>query len=588
MAMYHKTTCPWLLSSMNKPQLQVNLVGRGPVTLRDYIASGGEGSVYKFESNVVKIFTDPDKMVQDDMTQKIEALAKIQHPWIASPLGIVTNQKHDPIGYYMPFADGESLPRFFTNDFRSQIGFDEPATLTLVDRMHEVVAFAHDKGAVIVDGNEYGWLVKYKKRQGPEPRIVDVDSWQVGRWPAKVIMPSIRDYHSKTFTPLTDWFSWGVVTFQVFTGLHPYKGTLEGYSRNDFITRMKANASVFSPNVRLNRAVRDFSTIPRPLLAWYERVFQDGERTIPPSPFDTTAPAAPKAAVLRAVTSTTTGLLIFAKIYTAPDKDPAKRIFDCGVAVLESCALINLENGLRIGQAKTPDCEVIRTPKGWLVAERVDGQVSAWYTEGRGDRVDLSLTLRASGILRFQNRIFAITDQGLTELTLQMFAKPVLGVGTSWQAMISSTKFFEGLGVQDSLGAMYLILPYNDSSLTYLRVPELDKRTIIAAKAGPRFVSLISLDHQGQYHKIELSLAKDYASYTLWETDVDSPELVIATTRRGVNATVVKDGELVVFVGANINKFADKTIATDEPLFSWGDKILLIRAGDVWHVSVKP
>src|SRR5262249_40063720 len=104
-------------------QRKVILAGKGPMGLRpsNHIATGGEGAIYRLNQTVVKVFTDPSKLQTYDMVGKIAMLSKIQHPWIVAPKGIVTDESQKPIGYYMSFADGETLPRFFTNDFRAQV-----------------------------------------------------------------------------------------------------------------------------------------------------------------------------------------------------------------------------------------------------------------------------------------------------------------------------------------------------------------------------------------------------------------------------------------------------------------------------------
>jgi hypothetical protein len=83
------------------------------------------------------------------------------------------------------------------------------------------------------------------------------------------MMASIRDWHTPKVGIETDRFALAVVTFQVYTGIHPYRGTLDGYKRTEMERRMKEKKSVFTTGVRLNQAVRDFSCIPSPLLAWY-------------------------------------------------------------------------------------------------------------------------------------------------------------------------------------------------------------------------------------------------------------------------------------------------------------------------------
>lgn len=162
--------------------LQVMLEGKGPLTIRqnDYLTTGGEGSVYKVGTMAVKLLTDPNKMVRDDVPAKIKKLASFNHPYISVPQGVVFS-KNKPIGFYMQFAEGEPLPRIFTNDFRTREGFGDRDSVKLVEKMRDVVRFAHDHGAILVDPNEFNWLAYLKGQNKPEPRIIDVDSWVLGK-----------------------------------------------------------------------------------------------------------------------------------------------------------------------------------------------------------------------------------------------------------------------------------------------------------------------------------------------------------------------------------------------------------------------
>lgn len=294
-----------------KANLKVTLDGRGTLTLREsnYVTSGGEGAIYRAGDTIIKVFADPAKMQRDRMEDKIARLAQIKHPAIAAPAGVVTDQVGGgPIGFYMPFIAGEPMPRVFTSDFRARTGFDDAAARIVAYEMHSATDAAHSFGAVMVDANEFNWIV-----DGNRPVVIDVDSWAIGSWPASVIMPSIRDWQAKRFDALSDWFSWGIVAFQVFTGIHPYKGKLDGYRPGELERRMRENASVFAPGARLPHSARDPGCIPGPLLDWFRAEFQDGARSKPPSPLDTTKVAAP-ALVLRAITGDSHGL-IYERVY---------------------------------------------------------------------------------------------------------------------------------------------------------------------------------------------------------------------------------------------------------------------------------
>lgn len=582
--------------------LKVVLEGRGALVLRpsNHVATGGEGSVYVLGDTAIKIYQDPKrKMAWNRVREKISFFQKHNHPYVVAPQGVVTTDSGDPLGYYMPYVrDGdhggnaEAVARVFTNDGRTRMGLADVDSSTLVERMREIVMFAHANDAITVDANELGYFVVPHATKGPEPRMIDVDSWVIGGQRPSVlpIMPSIRDWHSASpFGEMQDWFAWAVVTFQVYVGLHPYKGTLDGYTSKDLELRMKENASVFAPKVRLNRAVRDFAVVPDLLLEWYEATFQHGERSQPPSPLDKKKRAR-RALTMRVVTASGGGALVFKKLYGEVD-DPVVRVYACGVVLLKSGALVDLATKRTIGTQRSGDCEVVNVQGGWLVACGGGGRkMTCTFVHGVSLKEE-SLPVAFAGyrFVRFDNRLFVVTDKGLSELTVRMFAKPVLSVGQTWGAMVNGTRWFDGVGIQDAFGATYFIAPFGADACAHVRVPELDGLRAVAGKAGDRFVAVVGVDAQGQLHKVEITLSKDYRSYTVWQRDVDSLELNMAMIPTGVCVTVVEDGRLSVFVPANgtVKNIQDKDIATDMTLANWGDNVVYLRNGVVWSLHMK-
>src|SRR3989344_1159989 len=364
--------------------IHVELEGRGPLTLResDYVASGGEASVYKAHGTSVKLYTDSKKMRRDGTAEKIKLLKVLRHPFIMAPEGIVRDAQGHEIGIYMPYAEGEPLPRVFTNAFWQRESFDIAHASTLVERMRDTVSFAHSNGAVMVDGNELNWIAQTRVKNGPEPRTIDVDSWAIGKFGATVVMPSIRDWHTKGFTKNSDWFTWGVVTFQLFTGIHPYRGTRDGYERNELERRMKDKVSVFAPRVHLNASVRDFNTIPPALRSWYEAVFEKGERTIPPSPFDKgIAAIAPSARTYRAVV-TATGQLVFEKLFEVTG-DPVLRVWPSGVVLLASGKMFDIRSKRIISVGQSHGAEIVKVPWGWLIGDWMNGKPTFSFVDDR-------------------------------------------------------------------------------------------------------------------------------------------------------------------------------------------------------------
>lgn len=571
--------------------LKVVLDGKGLVTLKssDHIATGGEGSVYRVGKDLVaKLYTDPSKMIQEDIPSKIQKLTLLKHPYVVAPSGLVLSESKKPLGLYMPLIEGHPLPRVFTNDFYKHEGFTLQHACTLVDRMRETVMFAHKNGAVLVDANELNWFMNFVKKD-PRPQVVDVDSWAIGKWPAKAVMPSIRDWNAKTFTPESDWFSWGIVTFQIFTGLHPYKGTLDKFKKNEFIERMKANASVFSKGVRLNQAVRDFSLIPSILLDWYEAEFQKGSRTIPPSPFDISNKTPHASQVMRAIVTNKSGTLIYDKLFEKIG-DEVVRVFHCGVVLLESGTLVELRTKREIGKVFSKNAVVVKVDEGWLVVERNNSSfISKFIRESDSREEKLSFEIEGSHLISYENRIFVVNEQGLIEIKIHNFGnKIVASVGETWGALVNSATWFDSLGVEDAFGAKFVILPTQAKQVLHLRTKELDNLKIIAGKSGNRYAAFIGIDKNGLYQRVEFIFDSDYRNYKASAVIVDQPELNLAILPKGVGAIINEDGEMNIFVPSSgvVNRIEDKHLSTNMLLANWEDKVVYVENGKVWSLRM--
>ncbi len=567
----------------------VFLEHRGQLRLLEsnYKTTGGEGSIYKANATIIKLYNDPEKMRKDNMQEKIKLLSRLKHKFIVSPEGVVYDDKKKPIGLYMPYSDGEALPKIFTNAFRTRENFGNDEAKKLADRMRETVKAAHDYKALMVDANEFNWLAVILGNEGPEPRIIDVDSWTIGSWKAKVIMPSIKDWHTSGFSALSDWFSWGIVTFQIFAGIHPYKGGLDGYTPLELERRMKDNASVFRKGVRLNQAVRDFNLIPGPLLEWYKAVFEKKERSIPPSPYDTGISVSGYARTLH-ITTTASGVLIFEKIFDRAE-DQAIKVWPSGMCLLKSGNLYDLGRKRTVGKMNLKNGEVVKKNGGWIVAEKENEKFVFKFIKENLDWENLSLMLDAGKIFCSGERIFLVSDHGLTELIYINLGKAILSSGLTWNIMANATMWFDGIGIEDALGSIFVVIPFGEKSLAQIRMRELDGLKVINAKAGKRYAEIVVLDKKGLYVKFGISFDGDYKTYKIMRSEVDSPELNTAMLPKGVTATIEKDGELSIFVPSNGNtsKVADKDITADMQLCNWEDRVLYIKNGAVWRLRMK-
>jgi len=114
--------------------------------------------------------------------------------------------------------------------------------------------------------------------------FIDADSYQTKSFPATAIMPSIKDWkvQNNKFTTDSDWYSFGVVTFQMWTGIHPYKGRYKKKPMT-FEERIQHGISVFNQDVGIPKAAYPFDMIPKGYREWYEAVFEKGRRCAPPA-----------------------------------------------------------------------------------------------------------------------------------------------------------------------------------------------------------------------------------------------------------------------------------------------------------------
>lgn len=550
----------------------------------DYLAGGGEASVYRVSDLVIKLFTDPKKMDQDRMSDKISFLSGLNHPYIVAPRGLVKDGKGRGVGYYMEHIKGEPLSRIFTNDYRRMKGFDDKDALKLIKKMYECVQYVHSQNIIMVDANEMNWIVQKNSQGEVEPKVIDVDSWMFGSWLTTVVMPSIRDYHQNGFNEMSDWFSWAIVSFQVFTGIHPYKGRLDTYSLRDTEKRMRDNASVFSRGIKLNKAVRDFSCIPSDLLSWYEDVFQKGKRTIPPMSFGNIQ----KKKNVQIIQSSSQKL-IFEKIFEKKNDKPIF-IYPCGVVLFESGSLFDLDKKREIAKSDGEQCEVIRVEGGWIKADKKNKEFIFSFIKSTNLNTEMiEIKIKAHKFFRYQNRLFIITDAGLTELTVSNFGKVILSFGSSWRTMNNSCEWFDGMGVQDVLGASYLILPFGESSCGQIRVPELDGFKIVNAKAGDLFASIVALDKRGAYYRFDLCFDKGHHSYECDKYLVDSAEINMVILPKGVVAQISDDNDLEIFVPCSGEKkiIKDKNINIRMHLFSWENTVLYLLHDKVYSLKMR-
>lgn len=252
-----------------KQEVFIKNVGNITLTDKNYVGSGGEATIYKHQNMAIKLYHDHKKSIPE---AKINELSIISATNVCKPLHTVYDSKNRLIGYCMSFIkDTQPICKLFTKSFRDSNSISHADIIDIVKFIQKTIGIIHDDQCLIVDLNEMNLLVS---SDFETPIFIDVDSYQTKSFRATAIMDSIRDRTVKNnnWTELSDWYSFAILAFQLYIGIHPYKGKHPKYKANEWIKRMDDNISVFDKDTSLPAICNDFTVIPSRHLDWLKKM----------------------------------------------------------------------------------------------------------------------------------------------------------------------------------------------------------------------------------------------------------------------------------------------------------------------------
>jgi serine/threonine protein kinase len=560
----------------------VHILGQGSVTLTqsDYIASGGEGSVWVKGSTAFKVYHDPSKMIP---VGKISELGRIADPDVIKPERIILDGKNQPIGYTMRFLQGTlALCQLFPPVFRQRNGISPDMTLALVRALQHRVENVHRAGVLIVDLNELNFLVDPTFR---EVYAIDVDSYQTAHFPATAIMPSIRDpqVQGADFTQLSDWFSFAIVSFNLFTGIHPYKG--QHPSIHGMEDRMQAGISVFNSDVSVPKMVLPFTVIPPSYLQWYRAVLEGGKRLPPPDSIHGTLVIVP---VIRAITGA--GNLDISSLLSF--HGAIRGVWDSG----QGGILTWTDEGvfLHSRQVHGP----VQGIAGVGFTARMGHPVIAGKSGGtlrlfRPDTNEvLPLDIRADEVSSYDGRIYVRNrDQVLEVLLTEMGQKVIASTRLSLTCLEHASQMFPGVVVQDLLGARWVALLDGPGKVYPLHVPELDGYRVVDARYD-RGVLMVVGHKAGKYDRLVFRFDATRQTYdTRVVPGITPTGLNFIVLDSGICVCLTEDEKLELFSArpgsASLKTVEDKALGGDLILLRQGGKVLFWRGNDVYAMRMK-
>lgn len=532
------------------------------LTKNNYKGSGGEGTVYCKDSIGYKIYHDPKKMIPP---AKIHELSKLSLPNVLGPKDVLLDSQNQPIGFTMPYIDNvEFMCKLFVKSYRNKNGISPQNIADLVKAMQQTLDKIHSEGFLVVDYNEMNFLVS---RDYTTPYHIDVDSYKTPGFPPTALMESVRDRVSPKgqFTEETDWFSWAVVTFQLYMGIHPFKGRHPNYKPKQWMQMMEDNISVFHPDVRLPANTQDWSVIPKRHLDWYKLVFLNKERSIPPYADQIGVIAVPKAVLI-------SGTNKFEVKYLEDHSSPIRRVKLVGnirYAVVDGEIHANKKNVFDFNKkAHVELCEVQGTHP--VAAFQMPGNdVFFVHTSFSGTMGEKIGSIAADAMMELNGRVYTIYNGVLTENICSAFGNVNQGVKVVHHSQVvcnvfePAYKMFRGVVTQDIMGKCWIAIPYKSGSCHNIHVPELDGYRIIDAeyasghKAG--FCVLIA-EKDGRYDRFTLhfDLTKNAAPSVRIEDDVEIDTVNITVLPNDLCIMVVNDLSVHAFFDNTKVKVIDK------------------------------
>jgi hypothetical protein len=434
------------------------------------------------------------------------------------------------IGFGMRYVkDTEFLCKLFVANFKAQNKISPQMIVALVKSMQETLISIHEKGIIVGDYNEMNFLVD---KGFSIPYYIDTDSYQTPSYKCNAIMDSVRDrtLPMGDFTEFSDWYSWAIVTFQLYTGIHPYKGKHPHYKMNDLDGRMTNNISVFDKDVAVPKFV-NFTGIPKAHLEWYKKVFIDGERSIPPF----------SDGVINYAVITNTFIDPNASVY-------ATLLYTVGGMILDTswrsgAHHVLTTEGFYYGDQKRVSFDseidrgaIIHTNTGEFIFIVEKNKVVYAFDEAKNLIQKFDMDYQSYAV--FNNCLYVMQESGLVQYSFEVIGKLIVIPKPISTLYFNSSKIYDGVIMQELYGKFTAIIPYEYNGCSSINIKEIQTNRIFDAKRIGRWMFVITEASNGTADFYRIYFNETFTKYEI-KCDKD-------VAFRNINAMVKDNGMVVI------------------------------------------
>lgn len=555
------------------------------LTQSDYSAAGGEGSIFVKGHNAYKLYHDPSKMIPEGKIHELAVLRPLTN--VLGPLDVVYRGNR-PLGFVMSYVKNcEFLSKLFSKGFRDKNGISPNDIAALAKIMQDTVKAIHGYKILLVDINPFNFLVSTRY---DIPYFIDVDSYQTPSYSATALMESVRDRQVKNnkFTELSDFFSLGVVMFELYIGLHPFKGRHPDFTPKDWMQMMDKGISVFNRKCRLPPATQDLSVIPKGHLRWFEAIFEKGERSVPPEP-DAIAPVGPT--IAKVIQSNDKFSITLVHGFDLSNIVALRFIDGVCWAVTEKgiwgngklFAPLVPQNGYTASRL-VHDLAPVQAEKPILLEwNRIDGRLSYSVIENTG--LQQIGVIQSGGFFIANKCVYTVVGDSLIELSFVSHVK-VIALQERAANVFHNYRVFDGLVLQDMLGTCRAAIPYQSGRCALVHIRELDRCRIVDAKYDSGVAIVIS-ESAGCYKRYTFVFDKEHRSYSIrTESDIELADVNFTVKDNGV--VVAENGEkLEVFLDNSRVKVFDSPLNGNERLVAYKNDVYVINGSGFFRINTK-
>ena len=556
--------------------LRVNGKVLPPFTDRDFKCKGGEANLYIRNGIAYKVCHNPSIMIPEAKVKELQAL---DSPLIVKPIDFIFDED-TLVGFTMQALDDDCYPlvKLFATGFRDANGVTNDHNIELVENIKNETHSIHQKNILIVDGNELNYMIK---SDWVTPHFIDINCWQTPSFPATAIMASVKDFKTKGFSVVTDWFSFAIVSFQLFIGIHPFSGNVDGYSKKDRAKRVIDCISVLNPKVKIPPAARDFANIPAAYMDWYVKLFEKGERVPPPA-----LPGDVGQVQVQVILVQSTNNFEIVELQEFPDDIVFHgNFFSNSITKTKKQIYIN-----KTSYDVSDDVELMYVMPEMLpmFVKIEDDHVKFKPLDDAYSVKDINIKCTHKMIT---NNILYLKNKGkLVEMHFEVFGKKIIPTPKKvWRCEEQSSEMFSGVIAQSVLGDSFLVIPY-DGKCKNVKTPELDDYRVIDAKYH-NGVCVVVGHKDGQYDKLifKFDAGAKYNVRTI--EDIDYLPINFTTLDNGVCVMINEDNSVEIFLNRvdknDVKRIEDPEIETTMKLNSNGVATQFFKGNKLFSIQTK-